>query len=75
MTNMFKSNSRFAALVEPTFNEAEKNEVIVSKVEKKETAADKKEAYQCPMKCDGTKTYAKKGKCPQCTMELKLAKK
>jgi hypothetical protein len=40
---MFKSNSRFAALVEPTFNEAEKNEVIVSKVEKKETnTADNK---------------------------------
>ena len=37
MTNMFKSNSRFAALVEPTFNEAEKNELIVRKVEKKET--------------------------------------
>jgi len=46
-----------------------------TKVEKKETAADKKEAYQCPMKCEGTKTYAKKGKCPQCTMELKLSKK
>jgi hypothetical protein len=40
---MFKSNSRFAALVEPTFNEAEKSEVIVSKVEKKETnTADNK---------------------------------
>jgi hypothetical protein len=39
---MFKSNSRFAALVEPTFNEAEKSEVI-SKAEKKETnTADNK---------------------------------
>ena len=39
---MFKSNSRFAALVEPTFNQAEKNEVI-SKTEKKETnTADNK---------------------------------
>ena len=42
MSNMFKSNSRFAALVEPTFNQAEKNEVI-SKTEKKETnTADNK---------------------------------
>ena len=42
MTNMFKSNSRFAALVEPAFNEAEKSEII-SKAEKKETnTADNK---------------------------------
>ncbi|CAM3508787.1 MULTISPECIES: heavy metal-binding domain-containing protein [Aquirufa] len=37
--------------------------------------ADKKEVYQCPMKCEGNKTYAKKGKCPACTMELKAVKK
>ena len=34
-----------------------------------------KDVYQCPMKCEGTKTYTKKGKCPACTMELKLVKK
>lgn len=45
-----------------------------AKVEKKETTVAK-EAYQCPMKCEGTKTYAKKGKCPSCGMELKLVKK
>ena len=28
MSNMFKSNSRFAALVEPVFNQVEKNEVV-----------------------------------------------
>ena len=27
--------------------------------------------YQCPMKCEGDKTYAKAGKCPQCGMNLK----
>lgn len=26
--------------------------------------------YQCPMKCEGHKTYAKEGKCPVCTMNL-----
>ena len=46
MTNMFKSNSRFAALVEPTFNQLEKNEVIknevISKSEKNESTTDNK---------------------------------
>jgi len=28
-------------------------------------------AYQCPMKCEGEKTYSKQGKCPKCGMELK----
>ena len=36
MPNMFKSNSRFASLMEPAFNQSEKKEVV-SKVEKKET--------------------------------------
>ncbi|MHA8081821.1 heavy metal-binding domain-containing protein [Aquirufa sp. A-Brett2-15D] len=35
----------------------------------------KKEEYACPMKCEGKKTYTKKGKCPACTMDLKLVKK
>ncbi len=27
--------------------------------------------YQCPMKCEGEKTYDKPGKCPKCGMDLK----
>jgi hypothetical protein len=27
-------------------------------------------AYQCPMKCEGEKTYVKPGDCPVCGMEL-----
>ncbi len=27
--------------------------------------------YQCPMKCEGDKTYNKAGKCPTCNMNLK----
>ncbi len=27
--------------------------------------------YQCPMKCEGEKTYDKIGKCPKCGMDLK----
>ncbi len=28
-------------------------------------------AYQCPMKCEGEKTYLKPGSCPVCKMDLK----
>ena len=31
-------------------------------------------AFQCPMKCEGDKTYAKGGKCPVCNMNLKEVK-
>ena len=41
MTNMFKSNSRFAALMEPSFNQVEKNE-LVSKAEKSESTIENK---------------------------------
>ncbi|HLO55135.1 MAG TPA: heavy metal-binding domain-containing protein [Saprospiraceae bacterium] len=27
--------------------------------------------YQCPMKCEGEKTYDKPGPCPVCKMDLK----
>ena len=31
---------------------------------------DSKIVYQCPMKCDGDKTYNAPGKCPVCNMHL-----
>lgn len=27
--------------------------------------------YQCPMKCEGDKTYTEEGSCPVCGMDLK----
>ena len=30
--------------------------------------------YQCPMKCEGDKTYDEPGKCPKCGMDLKEVK-
>jgi len=27
--------------------------------------------YQCPMKCEGDKTYNNPGNCPECKMKLK----
>ncbi|MEO7306841.1 MAG: heavy metal-binding domain-containing protein [Ferruginibacter sp.] len=32
-------------------------------------------AYQCPMKCEGDKTYDKAGKCPKCGMSLAVIEK
>ena len=28
-------------------------------------------SYQCPMKCEGDKTYSEEGTCPVCKMKLK----
>mgnify|MGYP001058705289 CR=1 FL=1 len=28
-------------------------------------------AYQCPMKCEGDKSYDEEGACPECKMDLK----
>ena len=33
--------------------------------------SDDMATYQCPMKCEGDKTYAEAGTCPTCKMDLK----
>lgn len=38
----------------------------------KTEVADK---YQCPMKCEGEKTYDSAGKCPMCGMDMEKVKK
>jgi protein SCO1 len=30
--------------------------------------------YQCPMKCEGEKTYDSAGKCPVCKMDMEKVK-
>lgn len=45
-----------------------------SKVKANKIPADTA-AYQCPMKCEGSKTYNKAGKCPKCGMNLKVVAK
>ena len=35
---------------------------------------EKNMQFSCPMKCEGTKTYNKSGKCPTCGMKLKPQK-
>lgn len=40
------------------------------------TASSETVSYQCPMKCEGEKTYSKEGSCPVCKMDiLALSKK
>ena len=36
----------------------------------KEAKKTSSTAFECPMKCEGDKTYDKAGKCPKCGMEL-----
>ena len=38
----------------------------------KKTDKQEELVYLCPMKCEGDKTYSKKGSCPICKMDLKL---
>jgi len=33
-------------------------------------SVDSGKGYQCPMKCEGDKTYAAPGNCPVCNMHL-----
>ncbi len=42
---------------------------------KNKTAVADTVVYQCPMKCEGDKTYNKAGKCPTCNMNLKAIAK
>lgn len=41
-----------------------------NKIKKHQTAMH----YQCPMNCEGEKTYLKNGKCPVCGMQMKPVK-
>lgn len=36
--------------------------------------ATAKDKYQCPMKCEGEKTYDSAGKCPACGMDMEKVK-
>ncbi|AXP80972.1 hypothetical protein CJ739_1887 [Mariniflexile rhizosphaerae] len=38
----------------------------------KKSKDDITEVYQCPMQCEGDKTYSEKGSCPICKMDLTL---
>ena len=58
-------------------SDAKKDAEEVTTEVKKETEETKESGdmamakYQCPMKCEGEKTYDKPGQCPTCKMDLK----
>lgn len=54
-----------------SFNAADAQTIKKKSKTKKENAAMH---YQCPMKCEGEKTYHKNGKCPVCNMQMKAVK-
>lgn len=37
-------------------------------------SSESSKKYNCPMKCEGDKTYPKEGECPVCHMNLKEVK-
>ncbi len=44
---------------------------IASCNDKKENSTNDLAVYQCPMQCEGDKTYSESGTCPVCKMDLK----
>ena len=53
------------------------NEEKVNSEESSETHEHSETAmthYQCPMKCEGDKTYTEKQKCPKCGMDMEEVK-
>lgn len=49
-------------------------QTVKTKTKSKTAVADTL-VYQCPMNCEGDKTYDKAGKCPKCNMNLKATAK
>lgn len=79
-TNIFKTGLMAIALI--AFNACDTSDKEVNKsnddAQKEHFHSDGEEhsheehaTYQCPMKCEGEKTYAEAGKCPVCKMDLK----
>ncbi len=85
LKNMKKTILPFAlfitlGLIFTSCNETKKSESEVKeKTEVKEVTKTSKSSeiamaeYQCPMQCEGDKTYDKPGTCPKCKMDLKKA--
>lgn len=48
------------------------NKTSESKKENTTTEQTASAKYQCPMKCEGEKTYDKPGQCPVCNMDLQV---
>lgn len=49
--------------------------VTSCKSDKTDTTQEDLAVYQCPMQCEGDKTYSESGSCPVCKMDLKQVEK
>ena len=45
---------------------------LLSSCKKEKDSTNLAAVYECPMLCEGNKTYSKEGSCPVCKMDLKL---
>jgi len=55
---------------EPKENQEHKEKVVADSTTK--DVKNLATVYHCPMKCEGEKTYAEAGKCPECEMDLEI---
>ena len=78
MTKSFKNNDMIAAdnhqNEQKNISEGHKmNSSCGCGVNNQHNSKDQQETkYQCPMNCEGNKTYNQPGKCPVCNMQLVL---
>lgn len=79
--NLFISLILFLGIVLTSCNDAKKEshkkeESTMEHGDHEDEKSDKvaMAKYQCPMKCEGDKTYDKAGSCPVCKMDLKEVK-
>ena len=73
MKNILKTIA-LVFVVSVLFTACKKDEKTSTKATTTKVVANQE--YQCPMKCEGEKTYKDKGTCPVCKMDLKkVAKK
>ena len=61
-----EQDSSSAVIKQKEFQVHDKSEEVVDHVYEMAMTA-----YQCPMKCEGEKTYEEEGTCPKCKMDLK----
>jgi len=78
MMRKILTGASFILVLSLTFNACAGSETNNEKAQTDQVTADTTAknskqltaTYQCPMKCEGEKTYAAAGACPECEMDL-----
>ncbi len=68
-------NKKQEAQEEVSTEVKESDEKVVEATEHNHSDEMAMATYQCPMKCEGDKTYDKPGSCPTCKMDLAKVEK